>query len=118
MAAKDYFSHDAPDGDNFEDRYRQHGYTCKVYTSSNRYLVGAENIAYTYAAQDVRTERGTLVNHRGNETSIARGLVRGWMNSTGHRENILTPDWETEGIGVAIASTSQGKRVYVTQNFC
>jgi uncharacterized protein YkwD len=37
------------------------------------------------------------------------------MNRRGHRQNILTPHWETEGIGVFI--TPDG-RVLLTQNFC
>jgi uncharacterized protein YkwD len=40
------------------------------------------------------------------------------MNSTGHRENILRPFWESEGIGVAIEDVNGQTRVYATQNFC
>jgi uncharacterized protein YkwD len=58
------------------------------------------------------------VNYGNNETDIARGLVSQWMNSTGHRENILRPFWESEGIGVAIEDVNGKTRVYATQNFC
>ncbi len=37
------------------------------------------------------------------------------MKSPGHRENILTPHWKREGIGVEIAPDDN---VYITQNFC
>jgi len=37
------------------------------------------------------------------------------MQSTGHRENILTPHWRRQGIGVGI---DPDNRVLVTQNFC
>jgi uncharacterized protein YkwD len=37
------------------------------------------------------------------------------MNSPGHRENILRPDYRRTGIGVAIAPDD---KVYVTQLFC
>jgi uncharacterized protein YkwD len=46
---------------------------------------------------------------------IAESTVHGWMNSQGHRKNILTPRWKSEGIGVAI---SPDDKVYITQNFC
>jgi uncharacterized protein YkwD len=39
------------------------------------------------------------------------------MNSSGHRENILRPYWESEGIGVAIEDVNWETRVYAPQNF-
>ncbi|MBS1128555.1 MAG: serine protease, partial [Nitrospirae bacterium] len=39
----------------------------------------------------------------------------GWMNSQGHRKNILTPHWLNQGIGVFISTDDT---VYITQNFC
>lgn len=118
MAARGYFSHTSPEGETLEDRYSQHGYDCRVQVSGSRYMTGAENIAYTYADTQVIADSGGTVDYDGNETRIARGLVRQWMNSPGHRENILRPYWNNEGIGVATAETSEGTRVYATQNFC
>ncbi len=46
---------------------------------------------------------------------LAELVVDGWMDSSGHRENILKDSYDLEGIGVAIDSTEQ---VYITQNFC
>ncbi len=46
---------------------------------------------------------------------IAFIAVDGWMNSEGHRKNILNSNFDREGIGVYIDSED---RVYVTQNFC
>ncbi len=46
--------------------------------------------------------------------TIALQSVDGWMASQGHRENILTPYFKSEGIGVA----KLGSEIYVTQNFC
>lgn len=40
--------------------------------------------------------------------------VRGWMNSSGHRRNIL--DGQFNGTGIGIAQTSDG-RTYITQIF-
>ncbi len=118
MTSNGYFAHESPDGESMEDRYSAAGYECWVPISDNRYAVGAENIAYTYAYATVRTDSGQLVNHGGNESEIARGIVRQWMNSPDHRENILQPHWRSEGIGVAIAQVDGDVRVYATQNFC
>jgi len=77
-----------------------------------------ENIAYTYASADIRTADGETVNHGGNETEIARGLVRQWMHSPEHRENLLDPRFSGEGIGVAVGEGEGGRRVYATQALC
>lgn len=50
---------------------------------------------------------------------LATGIVDSWMNSTGHRENILRPYWNGEGIGIEIVETGDGMtKVWATQNFC
>ena len=46
---------------------------------------------------------------------LANLVVDGWMDSPGHRENILNSSYDVEGIGVAI---NDDEEVYVTQNFC
>jgi uncharacterized protein YkwD len=77
-----------------------------------------ENVAYTYVAQDIVTDDGRAVNHHGNESSIAKGIVGQWMNSRPHRENLLNARFSGEGIGVVVADTDEGQRVYVTQALC
>lgn len=54
-----------------------------------------------------------LGGYYGVET-IAAQTVDGWMSSSGHRANILTPYFQSEGIGVAVSFDE----AYVTQNFC
>jgi len=54
------------------------------------------------------------VYHWNSPEAIAQTTVAGWMNSSGHRENILTLTFDREGIGIAIAS----EKVYITENFC
>ncbi|WP_258555511.1 CAP domain-containing protein [Halopelagius longus] len=107
MATRDYFSHDSPEGRDFDDRYQQHGYECRVQISDREYATGGENIAYR-ASSGLET----------NESELADEIVNGWMNSTGHRENILRPYWRVEGIGVTVTSRDDMTAVYVTQNFC
>lgn len=106
MTARGYFSHDSPDGESFSERYKKGGFGCSVPVERNTYSLGAENI-FTIMFTGSQTEK-----------QIARDTVSGWMNSSGHRKNILTPHWGREGIGVSIGLSGQMVIVYITQNFC
>ncbi|ELZ23680.1 hypothetical protein C475_15453 [Halosimplex carlsbadense 2-9-1] len=117
MADEEFFAHTAPDGQTLLDRYDRFGYDCRVDTGGQRYVTGGENLAYTYAYTPVQTEDG-VVSYDGNETRIARGIVEGWMNSPGHRENLLRPYWNREGIGVVLDPENGRTQVVATQNFC
>lgn len=46
---------------------------------------------------------------------ISTNAVNDLMNSTGHRKNILNPNYQVEGIGVFV---DENGTVYVTQEFC
>lgn len=70
MAARGFFDHTDPDGDSPWDRAAQAGVQG----------LAAENIA------------------RGQ--ADAQAVMEGWMNSEGHRANILNCDYKTIGIGV------------------
>lgn len=70
MANRDYFEHTTPEGVTFDQRIRNAGYS----------RPGAENIA-----------RGA---------STAAQVVDLWMNSPGHRANILNCDLNTIGVGL------------------
>ena len=95
MALRNYFQHDSPEGYDFSWRYSQVGFSC----NNPRYL-GAENIMFVEGYHGVN--------------AIAAATVDGWMNSPGHRANILISDWRSEGVGVAFS----GNKAYLTQNFC
>jgi uncharacterized protein YkwD len=114
MARRNYLSHDSPEGHGFNHRYRQGGYTCEVRVGRIIYT-GAENVALGRLYNSVTTRNGVAYYDWNSPATIARKTVDGWMQSTGHRENILTPHWRRQGIGVEIGSDNQ---VYVTQNFC
>lgn len=114
MAKRSYFSHNSPEGHDFSYRYRQEGYSCGVSVKETIYM-GAENIfqnnlydRVVYVGRVARYDWNTM-------RKIAESTVQGWMNSPGHRKNILTPHWRSEGIGVAI---SPDDKVYITENFC
>ncbi|MGW4116471.1 CAP domain-containing protein [Actinosynnema sp. NPDC004786] len=84
MAAQDYFDHVSLDGRSFVDRVKAAGYPAP----------GAENIA------------------AGQRT--AEAVVKGWMDSPGHRANILNCKLKALGVGMARGG-SYG--IYWTQNF-
>ncbi|WP_459192291.1 CAP domain-containing protein [Halosimplex sp. J119] len=118
MADSGYFAHTSPDGETRADRYERVEFQCRVDTGvGNEYVTGAENIAYTWANVTVESDDGT-VSYGGNETAIGRGIVAQWMDSEGHRDNLLREYWEYEGIGVATADVDGETKVYATQNFC
>lgn len=85
MAANDYFSHTSEDGRTFSDRIRVAGYGGGAI---------AENIAAGQAT--------------------AGAVVRSWMDSPGHRTNILNCAYRYLGVGYAKGGTYG---TYWTQDF-
>lgn len=76
----------------------------------------AENIFQNNLYDRVWYTNGIPTSYEWNTVDeIAESTVLGWMNSPGHRQNILTPHFYSEGIGVAISGDD---KVYITQNFC
>ncbi|MEV0126263.1 sigma-70 family RNA polymerase sigma factor [Streptomyces sp. NPDC050703] len=75
MDARDYFDHTSPDGTDPGDRITAAGYRWSTY---------GENIA------------------RGQQTPAS--VMDSWMNSPGHRANILNCDFEELGVGIHRAS--------------
>ncbi|MDS1271205.1 CAP domain-containing protein [Lipingzhangella sp. LS1_29] len=69
MAERDYVAHVNPDDEEPAERAAQHGY-------------------HAYAAENVAAGQGS-----------AQAVVNSWMNSSGHRENILNCDFASIGVG-------------------
>jgi uncharacterized protein YkwD len=116
MAMHRYAAHTAPDGETMRDRYERFDIPCKVKTG-DEYALGGENLVTTYADSRMQTKNG-IVDHNGNETDIARGIVNSWLNSPAHRDNMLNPIWTQEGVGVTTELVDGNIKVYATQNFC
>lgn len=114
MAKRSYFSHDSPEGEDFQARYRAARYRCALRTGNIVHL-GAENLARGNLYASLTTSNGVEYFDWNSEGKIARATVAGWMASPGHRANILTAYWRHEGIGIVVAPD---RKVYVTQNFC
>jgi uncharacterized protein YkwD len=79
MVARKYFSHTSADGRMFSQRISAAGYL----TGARSYSLG-ENIAWG---------SGSL--------GTPQKIVAGWMNSAGHRANILNASFRDSGVGVA-----------------
>lgn len=78
MVRKRYFSHSGADGSSPKSRMRKAGYSGRAF---------AENITY-----------GT------GKYATPRSVVQRWMNSSGHRQNILGGVYDDMGIGVALGN--------------
>lgn len=89
MAARGYFDHTSPEGEGPGTRVAEAGYSGRGW---------GENIAQGYGS--------------------AQAVVDGWMNSPGHRANILNCDFNELGVGYAEGS-SRGNvpGIYWTQVF-
>lgn len=116
MARHGYFSHTNQSGQSASDRGSARGYDCRKDYGSYYTHGLAENISYASLYGQYWTLNGVVVRkdyHALDE--LASLVVDGWMNSPGHRRNILDGSYGKEGIGVAV---SADEKVYVTQNFC
>lgn len=82
VRTRHYFSHVTPDGRNLADRVGDTGYI-----PDNPTWTLGENLGWGSGA-----------------LSSPISIVTGWMNSPGHRANVLDPTYEDIGIGVAQGS--------------
>ena len=116
MASRNYFDHITPEGLDPTDRAKNHGYECEKIIGNLIYKGIAENIFQNNLYDTVWYVAGVPTLYEWNtQQELAQSTVDGWMNSTGHRENILTNTFDREGIGIEI---TEDDKVYVTQNFC
>ncbi len=105
MANNEYFSHETPEGLDPTDRAGKADYVC-------RYQIG--NLIYSGIGENIHMVKGPSVSFFSTPESIAELAVSGWMDSPGHKKNILTSNFSNEGIGVSISTFT----IHVTQNFC
>ncbi len=116
MADRDYFDHLSPEGEDFSARYAMFGYDASNRVGDVVYF-GAENLFLNnlYRSYTYNKDTGEVVEYDFNTLEdIAVSTVDGWMNSEGHRVNMLMPHFVKEGIGVVF--TDDG-RIYISENF-
>lgn len=90
MGDKNYFSHTDLNGNNITTQMKADGVT---------YNAWGENIAYIGGVTD--------------PTVLANQFMTNWMNSEGHKKNILSTNFDSIGVGVY----KIGNKVYATQEF-
>ncbi len=116
MSNRSYFSHETPEGLHPTDRADKAGYSCTKMVGMMIYSGIAENIFQGNLYDSYYTVNGIITSYSWNTNEdIAKITVDGWMDSPGHRKNILTEMFDREGIGVVISADD---KVYITQNFC
>ncbi len=76
MGAEDFFAHESPEGETVADRVEEAGIAVQV--------VG-ENLAWLSGIAEPATS-----------------AVEGWMESEGHRENILMEEYRETGVGACL----------------
>ena len=115
MAMHSYFSHVNLAGEDPTDRGAQQGYNCRKDYGSHYTYGLAENIHQGWLYGSITYIGAAVIKDWHSVEELATIAVQGWMNSPGHRANILNRSYDKEGIGVAVAPD---ERVYFTQNFC
>jgi uncharacterized protein YkwD len=116
MASRDFFGHTNPDGLDATARGRRAGFQCRKQVSANSFRVGlGENLYQDNLYARIRTVGTTRSYDWNTSDDIAANSVRAWMNSPGHRHNILEGVYTQTGIGIAIGDDD---KVFVTQLFC
>lgn len=120
MAERGFFSHENPDGESPSDRGTAYGFTCEQPTNGGYRTGIGENIfnAALYSSKQTRRDAsGETITYNWNAPeALVETVVDGWMESPGHRRNILTPDYESQGLGLALDTDDD--RLFVTQKFC
>lgn len=91
MGDRGYFDHKNPEGELITAQMQKDGVT---------YNAWGENIAYIGGTSDA--------------AALANQFMDIWMNSAGHRANILSSNFTSIGVGVY----KIGNTVYATQEFC
>ena len=105
MATTGLFDHINFDGETPTDRAIRHGYQVKKDLG-------------TYVREGVGENIAKLSNHQGTPDEVARFIVDAWMNSPGHRANLLdSNEQQLTLIGVGVAYDQPTATYYAAQEF-
>jgi uncharacterized protein YkwD len=111
MAQRGYVSHITPEGLSPSDRAKKSGFNIIIKRKNSERIGVGENIAVHQAQIQ---ENGVISYYLEPAGELAPKIVQGWMNSPGHRKNILNSDYTRVGTGVAV---SKDKKILATQVF-
>ena len=114
MAKRKYFKHVNPEGLTPMKRAEAAGYKVCQLMGENIF----QNNLYSRVIEEKSKRKNAEKIYDWNSMEkIASTTIKGWMDSEGHRQNILEKKYTKQGIGVAIAEDDEGK-VYITQMLC
>lgn len=108
-----YIAHEGPDGKLHSDRLREDNV---FYFNTSGENIHANSLVKSYYIDENLTPASY---HTMEELSVI--AVKGWMNSTGHRKNILTTSFDETGVGIARDSTETNyvfTQVFITRATC
>lgn len=120
MASENFFGHVNRQGQEPTDRAREAGFECSKQDGDLYYDGVGENLYMTtqysrwQVTVDPTGERVRTYDWKSID-EIARETVDGWLSSQGHRANMLSRMYGSEGIGISIALD---RNIYITENFC
>ncbi|WP_412063142.1 CAP domain-containing protein [Rubrivirga sp. IMCC45206] len=119
MGRRGYFNHVSPDGASPQDRARAAEVVCEIPLRGRMRVGVAENLFLTsrYRGYAERTAGGRVTRTYDwyTRAELAQRTVDSWLDSPGHRRNLLDPVARAQGIGVAFGTDD---RVYITQVLC
>ncbi|KPN31283.1 cysteine-rich secretory protein family protein [Halolamina pelagica] len=102
MAQRDYFAHIGPNGTKVGVKFIKRHIRCNS-IGENLHRAGyGESVAYPGSELP-------------RDSKIATDAVDALLNSPGHRANALSPNYDSQGIGVFV---DENGTVFVTQEFC
>jgi uncharacterized protein YkwD len=95
MLARNYFDHDSPEGGTFDQRILSAG----------------------YARKDQAWSLGENLLWADGDLATPAAMMNAWMNSEGHRENILNPRYRELGLAVRLGTPEGEGGVTVSAEF-
>lgn len=107
MSYRSYFNHYNPEGEGPSDRARKMGYSQGA--GENLYMCRL----YKGAMVEYKDGKRHVTREWEDPGILAAKAVDAWLNSPGHRKNLLDPNYSEEGIGVKM---SHQLEIYFTQN--
>ncbi|GAB7013248.1 CAP domain-containing protein [Halolamina salina] len=102
MAQQDYFAHTGPNGTTHAEVRSQYKLKCNH---------SGQNI-YKHTTRQIVDDTYDFLN---NERKVSTGAVDFLLDSPSHRQNALSSNYDTQGIGVFV---DENGTVFVTQELC
>jgi uncharacterized protein YkwD len=113
MAERDYFAHVNPEGEDPSARAERLGIDCPEGAGFG------ENLAMTALYDGILTrtfpDRVETEYDWTSMEEVVASIVKGWMESPGHRANILEPGYVSHAVGVVMTPEFE---IYISDNFC